>query len=236
MNTCVIVPTYNEHDNIAAFVGAIYGVMLGDVTVCVVDDNSPDGTGRDVEALQPLFPSLMLITRPRKEGLGRAYAQGFREILAQRSFDVIVMIDADFSEHPLYIPTLLARLTDADVALGSRYASGARIVGWTLWRRALSYFGNRYARAVTGLPIRDMTMGFCAIKANFLEKVDVTAITSSGYAFIMELKFALWKAGARLAEVPIIFNERLGGESKFSGHIISEGIIAPWHIRFRKHS
>lgn len=231
MKTCVIVPTYNEHENIAAFIGAVYGVMRGDVTVCVVDDNSPDGTGRDVEDLKGLFPSLILITRAKKEGLGRAYAQGFTEMLARREYDAIVMIDADFSEHPLYIPTLLTKLADADVAMGSRYARDATIVGWTLWRRALSLFGNLYARTVTGLPIRDMTIGFAAIKAEYLKKVDFSAIDSSGYAFIMELKFALYKAGARFAEVPIVFNERLGGESKLSGHVISEGIRAPWRIR-----
>lgn len=234
MKTCVIIPTYNEHDNISAFVGAIYGVMHGNITVCVVDDNSPDGTAQDVEALQKMFPSLMLIQRAGKEGLGKAYAHGFREILARNEFDTIVMIDADFSEHPLYIPALLAKLKDADVALGSRYATGAKIVGWTLWRRILSYGGNLYARIVTGLPIMDMTMGFCAIRTTYLKKVDFSRIDSSGYAFIMELKFALWKAGARFAEMPITFNERLGGESKLSGHIISEGIVAPWKIRRRK--
>jgi dolichol-phosphate mannosyltransferase len=231
MKTCVIIPTYNEHDNISAFVGAIYGVMHGDITVCVVDDNSPDGTWRDVEALQKLFPSLLLIKRAGKEGLGKAYAHGFREMLARKEFDTIVMIDADFSEHPLYIPALLAKLSDADVAMGSRYARGAKIVGWTLWRRVLSFGGNWYARTITGLPIMDMTMGFCAIRTTFLRKVDFSTIDSSGYAFIMELKFALFKAGARFTEMPIIFNERLGGESKISGHIISEGIVAPWKIR-----
>ena len=232
MKICVVIPTYNEHDNISAFVGAVYGVMHGDVTVCVVDDNSPDGTGQDVEALKKIFPSLILIRRAGKEGLGKAYEQGFREMLARNEFDAIVMIDADFSEHPLYIPDLLARLKEADVVVGSRYAPGAKIVGWSLWRRVLSLGGNFYARMITQLPLYDMTMGFAAIRSDYLRKVDFATINASGYAFIMERKNALLKAGARFSEMPITFNERLGGESKFSGHIISEGIIAPWRIRF----
>lgn len=234
MNPCVVIPTYNEHDNIAAMIGAIYGVMQGRVTVCVVDDNSPDGTGKDVEALKILFPSLILISRNRKEGLGKAYAHGFREVLARPEFDTVVMMDADFSEHPLYIPTLLERLKEADVAVGSRYAKGAKIVGWSLWRRTLSMGGNFYARTITGLPLKDITMGFAAIRTDFLRRVDFSKINSSGYAFIMELKNALFKDGARFSEMPIVFNERLGGESKISGHIIQEGIVAPWRIRNQK--
>ncbi len=118
MKTCVVIPTYNEHANIAAFIGAIYGVMKGEITVCVVDDNSPDGTAQDVRDLQKMFPSLLLINRPGKQGLGKAYAHGFREMLARNEFDVLMMIDADFSEHPIYIPMLLERLKTADVAVG----------------------------------------------------------------------------------------------------------------------
>ena len=233
MKTCVVIPTYNEHENISAFVGAVYGVMHGDITVCVVDDNSPDGTADDVRALQKLFPSLLLINRPGKQGLGKAYAHGFREMLARNEFDVIMMIDADFSEHPLYIPELLKRLDNADVAVGSRYAPGGKIVGWSLWRLALSRWASFYARTITGMPLYDMTMGFCAIKVELLKKIDIDAIPSSGYAFIMELKDAFRRAGATFSEMPITFNERLGGESKLSGHIITEGIIAPWKIRAR---
>ena len=233
MKTCVITPTYNERENISSFIGAIYGAMKGDVTVCVVDDNSPDGTGQDVTELKKLFPSLILITRAGKEGLGKAYVHGFTEMLARNEFDVVVMIDADFSEHPLYIPKALAELSHADVVTGSRYVKGSKILGWTLYRRLLSFFANRiYASSITGLPVNDVTMGFNAIKTEYLKKVDFTTLPSAGYAFIMELKGALHKAGARFYEIPIVFNERIQGKSKISSRIIKEGIIAPWRIRF----
>lgn len=231
MKTCVVIPTYNEHENISAMIGAIYGVMHGEVTVCIVDDNSPDGTGRDVEDLQRLFPSLILITRAKKEGLGKAYAHGFREMLARNEFDVIVMMDADFSEHPLYVPELLKRLSHADVVQGSRYAPGAKIMGFTLPRRILSICGNWYVRTIVGLPLYDVSMGFAAIKTEFLKKVDFDSIQSSGYAFIMELKNALHRAGARLDEMPINFVDRVGGKSKISMKIIREGLKAPWRVR-----
>jgi dolichol-phosphate mannosyltransferase len=234
MKTCIIVPTYNEKENIASFIGAVYGAMKGNITVCVVDDNSPDGTAKEVEALKPLFPSLILINRPGKQGLGKAYVHGFKEMLARNEFDVLMMIDADFSEHPIYIPKLLEKLSSADVAVGSRYAPGARTVGWSLWRLALSKWASFYARTITGMPLYDLTMGFAAIKVEILKKIDLDAIPSSGYAFIMELKDAFRRAGARFAEVPITFTERVSGESKISGHIIREGIIAPWNIRKTK--
>lgn len=233
MKTCIVIPTYNEHENISAFIGAVYGAMHGDITVCVVDDNSPDGTANDVRALQKMFPSLILINRPGKQGLGKAYAHGFREMLARNEFDVIMMIDADFSEHPLYIPKLLAHLKDADVAIGSRYLPESRIIGWSIWRLILSRWASFYARTITGLPLHDITIGFMAIKTDILKKVDLDAITSSGYAFIMELKDAFRRAGAKFVEMPFTFAERVGGESKLSGHIIREGVIAPWKIRAR---
>lgn len=236
MKTCVVIPTYNEHENISAFIGAVYGVMQGDITVCVVDDNSPDGTAKDVMALQKMFPSLILINRPGKQGLGKAYAHGFREMLARNEFDVIMMIDADFSEHPLYIPKLLEHMKDADVAIGSRYVSGSRIVGWSIWRLILSRWASFYARTITGLPLNDITIGFMAIKTDLLKKIDLDAITSSGYAFIMELKASFNSAGARFIEMPFTFSERVGGESKLSGHIIREGVVAPWKIRARNRS
>jgi dolichol-phosphate mannosyltransferase len=230
MKTCVVIPTYNEHENISAMIGAIYGVMHGDVTVCIVDDNSPDGTGRDVEDLKRLFPSLILISRKGKEGLGKAYAHGLTE-MASRDFDVVVMMDADFSEHPLYIPELLKRLDKADVVVGSRYAPGAKILGWDLFRRVISMGGNWYVRMVVGLPLYDVSMGFAAIKTEYLKKVDFSTLESKGYAFIMEFKNALFKAGAKFDEIPINFVDRVGGASKMSMNIIIEGFKAPWRVR-----
>lgn len=235
MRTCVVIPTYNERDNIAAIIGAIYGVMQGDVTVCVVDDSSPDGTGEAVEALKSLFPSLMLITRAQKEGLGRAYLDAFKRLLAEKRFDVIATMDADFSHHPSALPTMLAATKTAAMVIGSRYVRGGKTVGWELWRRALSAGGNVYARLVTGSPMRDLTAGFVAYRTEALAKLDLASIDSSGYAFQIELKLALLASGASWTEVPIVFTNRINGESKLAGHVISEGIIAPWNIRFRKH-
>jgi dolichol-phosphate mannosyltransferase len=234
MKTCIIVPTYNERDNISAFIGAVYGAMLGDITVCVVDDNSPDGTGKDVEKLQKLFPSLLLINRAGKEGLGKAYVHGFKEMLARNEFDVIMMIDADFSEHPLYIPGLLNKLDGADVAAGSRYLPGSKSIGRSLPREALSFCGNLYVRMITGIPLNDVSMGFMAMRTDMLKKLDLEKLGSRGYSFIMELKYALHKAGARFSEMPITFTERVSGKSKLSGNIIKEGIIAPWKVRAQK--
>lgn len=233
MKVCVVTPTYNERENIASFIGAIYGAMRGEVTVCVLDDSSPDGTAGEVEALQKLFSSLILIKRPKKEGLGRAYVDGFTRMLERNEFDVIVMIDSDFSEHPLYIPKALAELSHADVVTGSRYVKGSKIYGWDLKRKVLSFFANRvYARLIIGLPVNDVTMGFNVMRAGYLKRVDLTKLPSAGYAFIMELKAALYKEGARFAEIPIVFVERIEGRSKISSRVIKEGVIAPWRIRF----
>jgi dolichol-phosphate mannosyltransferase len=232
--TYIIVPTYNEHENIRAFVGAVYGV-LPNAVVCVVDDNSPDGTARDVEELQKTFPSLVLVKREKKEGLGRAYIYAFEKILAMPDAGRILTMDADFSHHPSFLPRLLeAAKTDSDVVIGSRYVEGGRTIGWELWRKVLSAGGNLYCRFITGLPVNDCTAGFYTISTALLRKLDLKSIGASGYAFQIELKYALLKAGAALKEVPIVFANRIGGESKIFGSIISEGIITPWKIRFGK--
>jgi dolichol-phosphate mannosyltransferase len=232
MKTCVVVPTYNEHENISAFVGAIYGAMKGDVTVCVVDDNSPDGTAQDVEDLKKLFPSLILINRPGKAGLGTAYIHGFTEMLARNEFDALVITDADFSEHPLYIPSLIEGLKENDVVMGSRYTKGADVLGSTFIRRLISHGANAYVRAITGMSIHDMTVGFGAIRTETLKKIDLSKLSAPGYAFIVELKYALHKTGAQMKEIPITFVNRIGGQSKFSSHLLVEGLITPWRIRF----
>jgi dolichol-phosphate mannosyltransferase len=231
MRYTVITPTYNEAANIGTLVAEVFK-RVPDVSVLVVDDNSPDGTSDVVRKLQAQYPNLSLFLRERKEGLGKAYISAFKRVL--NDTDAVIMMDADLSHHPEYLPKLIAAAEHADVVVGSRYMPGGATQGWELWRRILSRCGNWYARTVTGLPVRDCTAGFMLVKADFLRKVDFSQFDLSGYAFLIELKYLLWKAGARMAQVPIIFRNRIGGESKISSHIINEGILAPWKIRFRK--
>lgn len=229
----VIIPTYNESANIANLIREVFHVVPW-VDVVVVDDSSPDGTGEIVRSLKESFPRLTLISRDRKEGLGKAYLHAFKKVLEGADVRSVVMMDADFSHNPKYLKEMFQKLGESDVVVGSRYVPGGGTKGWELWRRVLSLFGNLYCRVVTRMPIHDCTGGFNAIRAKMLRKVDFSGIDLSGYAFIMELKFALFKVGAHFVEVPIIFANRVGGESKISGHIISEGILAPWKMILKK--
>lgn len=230
----IVIPTYNEKENIQRLVPAVFA-LLPEARITVVDDNSPDGTAEAVRSLQSSYPNLFLLSRNRKEGLGRAYIHAFKEILKQNPAK-LVMMDADLSHHPQYLPAMLAEADSHDVVIGSRYTAGGRTEGWELWRRLLSRYANLYCRTITRLPIRDCTSGFKVINADFLKKIDLSRIDLSGYAFLMELKYALWQAGARFKEVPIIFRNRVGGESKISNHIIREGVLAPWKMIMRKKS
>ncbi len=233
MKDIIVIPTYNEKENISALVPEIFKIVP-DVYVVVADDNSPDGTADAVRVLMQSYPRLSLFSRRAKEGLGRAYAAAFQKLLAESDVRTVIMMDADFSHHPRYLPAMLAESRAHSVVVGSRYVSGGGTEGWERWRRLLSFGGNRYARLVTGLPIFDLTGGFNIIHAELLRKIDLSAFDASGYAFIIELKYRLWKAGADFAEVPIIFKNRREGESKISNHIIAEGVLAPWKMRFKK--
>ena len=231
MNTCVVVPTYQERENIEPFVRAVFA-QLPSTRILVVDDSSPDGTAGSVRGMQAEFPALSLRVRPRKEGLGRAYVDAFELVLSDASVDRVIMMDADFSHDPADLPRLLARTED--LVVGSRYIHGGGAEGWERWRRALSSGGNFYSRWVTGVPLSDLTGGFNAIRAARLRTLDLHRLKSSGYSFQIELKFMLWKEGASAAEVPIIFHKRRSGESKITKHIILEGVLAPWRLRFRR--
>ncbi len=233
MKDVIIIPTYNEKENIGMLIPIIFQTVPG-VNVVVADDNSPDGTGNVVADLKYKYPNLSLIKREVKDGLGRAYINAFREVLKSLDVKSVVMMDADMSHDPKYLLEMLKRSKDYTVVVGSRYVSGGDTVGWELWRRTLSYFGNFYCRTITGMPIKDCTGGFNIISADLLRKIDFSKMDMSGYAFIMELKYLLYKAGATFFEVPIIFKNRAKGETKISGHIISEGIIAPWKIKLIK--
>ena len=233
MKNVIIIPTYNEKENIKILIPLTFSV-LPNVFIVVVDDSSPDGTGVAVAELQKKYPNLSLISRAEKNGLGQAYISAFSQVLEDKDVTNVIMMDADLSLQPKYLPEMIKRSRDYGVVTGSRYVDGSKIVGWKLWRRVLSFFGNFYCRVIIGMPIRDYTCGFNVIRAEILRKIDFSKMDMSGYAFIIELKYLLYKAGATFFETPIVFVERIGGESKIASHIISEGILAPWKMIFKK--
>lgn len=233
MKVSIILPTHNERKNIEELVPLIFS-YVPDARVYIVDDNSPDGTAGKVISLQGKFPNLFLLRRLRKEGLGKAYIYAFREVLKNEDVGTVVMMDADFSHHPKYLPDMISQVTEGNVVIGSRYVGNGKTTGWELWRRVLSACGNWYCRVITGMPIRDCTGGFNAISVSVLRRLNLDALDLSGYAFIMDLKYALYSSGAKFNEIPIVFSNRTEGDSKISNHIIREGIIAPWKMRFKR--
>jgi len=229
----ILIPTYNEKENIEIIIRTIFS-LHPDIYIKVIDDNSPDSTANVVQVLMNEFPNLSILKRKGKEGLGKAYINGFEEILQDGTFSHVCMMDADFSHDPKYLSEIIKNSLDFDVVVGSRYIKNGGTEGWELWRRMLSRWGNFYCRNITRMPIRDCTGGFNLIKAEILRKVDFSRFDTSGYAFIMELKYSFYKLGAKFKEVPIIFKNRTGGESKISNHIIREGILAPWKLIIKK--
>lgn len=231
MKSVIILPTYNERENVGLLIKEIFSV-LPEISILVVDDNSPDGTGKAVLDLVNQYPNLELLERQEKSGLGSAYIAGFRKVLEDSEIVKIMMMDSDFSHNPKYLPQLFAMGRSYDLVIGSRYVSGGGILKWEFWRKFLSALGNFYARLLLGKGVYDWTGGFNCINAEFLKKIDLASIDLSGYAFIIGLKYFLVEAGARVKEIPIIFEARRGGESKISNHIIREGVIAPWKLIF----
>jgi len=230
MKTTIIIPTYNERENIAQIVPEIFK-HAPEVRILVVDDNSPDKTYDVVREMQKKFPNLSLLLRQQKAGLGKAYIHAFETVLEDGKSDAILMMDADFSHNPEYVPAMLKLGAEAGVVIGCRYIKGGKIVDWPLSRRLLSRFANFYAGAILRLPIHDYTSGFIFMRTEYLRKVNLDNINSRGYAFLMELKSLLWLRGARIAELPIVLRDRTRGASKMSGGVIWEGVGAPWKIR-----
>lgn len=229
MKTIILVPTYNERENILRLIPQIF-TIAPDVQVMVIDDHSPDGTARSVEELAETYPHLTLYRRPGKEGLGRAYMDAFKKILEETDCEVICTMDADLSHDPNHLSSMLRAIETHDIVIGSRYVPGGSIIGWESWRKLLSSWGNRYCRLVTRIPIRDCTTGFTAMRASFLRKINFSDFDTSGYAFLIYLKYKFWKLGARMCEVPICFRNRITGESKISTRIIQEGLFLPWRL------
>jgi dolichol-phosphate mannosyltransferase len=230
--TTAVIPTFNESDNIVEMAETIFR-LYPDIHVLVVDDNSPDGTADLVRRLQPKYPNLTLLERRKDFGFGRSYRDGFRQAMAHAGCRAVVMMDADFSHDPAVIRRLVAGLSESDVVVGSRYVTGGSVPNWSLHRRMLSRFSNFYVRAVLGIPLRDFTSGFLAVRREMLERVPFDRMNSEGYAFQVDLKCAFVRLGAKIAEHPIAFHERREGQSKMSSGKIWEAAWLPWRLRFQ---
>lgn len=228
----VIIPTYNELENIENVIRKVFA-LPNDFHVLIVDDSSPDGTGLIVSKLQQEFSNLFLETRLEKEGLGKAYTHGFKWAL-QRNYQYIFEMDADLSHNPEDLPKLLQALeNEHDLSVGSRYSHGVNVVNWPMIRVLLSFIASKYARFVTGLPIHDATAGFVGYKRIVLETLDLDKIKFKGYGFQIEMKYKTWKKGFKIIEVPIIFTDRTAGESKISSNIIGEAVFGILMLRIR---
>ncbi|MEP6835244.1 MAG: polyprenol monophosphomannose synthase [Gemmatimonas sp.] len=227
----VIIPTYNERENITRIVPL---VLAQDerLEVLVVDDNSPDGTGQLVDEMAAANPRVHILHRAQKAGLGKAYLAGFDWALA-RDYEYVFEMDADFSHDPNHLPEFLAAVENTDLVLGSRYRDGkVTVVNWPITRLLLSYAANIYARGVTGLKLWDGTGGFKCFRRKVLEAIPLHEVKSNGYAFQIEMSFRAWKKGFRIAEIPIVFHDRTEGESKMSKHIVREAVWMVWRLRY----
>ena len=233
MEKLVIIPTYNEKENIADILSAIFSLQQ-DFQVLVIDDGSPDGTAQIVKELQPKYPvQLFLEERKGKLGLGTAYIHGFKWALA-KGYNYIFEIDADFSHNPKDLSRLYdaCKKDGADVAVGSRYVSEGGVINWPKERIALSKGASIYTRMITWMPVKDPTAGFICYKKEVLEAINLDAISFIGYAFQIEMKFAAWKLGFKIVEVPIIFQDRTHGTSKMNKGIVKEGILGVLKLRW----
>jgi dolichol-phosphate mannosyltransferase len=224
----VIIPTYNEKENIRSIVELVLS-QAPNLDVLVVDDNSPDGTARIVEEMAKVDPRLHLLSRAGKLGLGTAYIAGFKWGLA-RHYAFLIEMDADFSHDPREIPNMLQAIQQADLVLGSRYINGVRVVNWPLSRLFLSKGASYYVRIITGLPVNDPTGGFKCFRRRVLEAIELDEVRSNGYAFQVEMTYKAWMKGYRVREIPITFADRYAGKSKMSGHIVREALWMVWAL------
>ncbi len=233
----IVIPTYNERENIPAIIGKImamdFSTYVTDLHILVVDDNSPDGTGAVVQEMQKTNPRIHFLHREQKQGLGRAYVAGFRYAL-ERDYDYIFEMDADLSHDPVYLKDFLEKIQNYDLVIGSRYIKGVNVINWPLSRLLISYFGNRYARFVTGMPVRDATAGYKCFRKEVLQAIDLNRVSASGYSFQIEMNYRAWTLGFRICEISIIFYERVAGASKMSTNIIREGFLLVWKLRIKK--
>ena len=232
MRTLVLVPTYNERDNLPVLVRDL--MTIDGVSVMVLDDQSPDGTGREADDLATRYPGRVIpVHRTGPRGLGVSYLDGFRRAIAG-NWDFVCQMDADLSHDPKYLPEMLALAANgADLVIGSRYLNGISVVNWPLRRIILSQFANFYIRTVTGLGLRDITTGYRCWRRESLARLPLDRIVSEGYAFLLDVTFMAADAGLRIAESPIIFIERRQGASKLSTGVLFESLITPWQLILR---
>lgn len=233
MSAVIVVPTYNEKDNLPPLLKKIFDLKIFDLKVLVIDDNSPDRTGAIADELAKQF-SVKVIHRPSKLGLGMAYIEAFKEVLLESDAEYIFEMDADLSHDPAVIPQFLEKIKDCDLVLGSRYIVGGRIENWDFTRRLVSRAGNFYARIVLGLPYRDLTGGYKCYRRKVIEALDLDKLSSVGYNFQIETTYLAHKKGFKICEIPITFTERKSGVSKFNLGIILESFWKVLLFRFRQ--
>jgi len=227
----LVLPTYNEAENVGAFVAAARAKLPASAQVLIVDDNSPDGTGQIADRLAEQHENVSVLHRPRKEGLGPAYIAGFRNALAAGA-GLVLEMDSDFSHDPAYLPRLLEAAQRADLVLGSRYVSGGGVGDWGALRKAISRGGSAYARLVLGVDVQDLTGGFKCFRREVLEAIDLDSIQARGYAFQVEMTYRTIQAGFRVVEVPIVFRDRQAGTSKMDRSIVAEAVWRVPLLRF----
>ena len=227
--TTVVIPTYNERENIQRLIPSLLALQSG-IGVLVVDDSSPDGTADAVRQMAQSEPRVGLLLRSQRQGIGPAYIAGFQQALRDGA-ECVIQMDADFSHPVEMIPQFLAALPEYDMVLGSRYLNGITVVNWPIERLLLSYFGNWYSRKITGLPVSDVTGGFKCWRRSILAALPLDRVRSNGYAFQIEMTYRAWSRGCRIKEVPIIFMDRTLGESKMNKRIALEALWIVWWLR-----
>ena len=229
--TLVIIPTYNEHENVRKLIPDVLS-QDESIHLLIVDDGSPDGTGNYVEEESRKNNRIHLLKREKKMGLGTAYLAGFKYAL-KNDYDFIFLMDADFSHDPNELKNFLFAIKDNDLVLGSRYINGVRVLNWPMTRLLLSFFASVYTRLITGLPVRDATGGFKCFRRKVLESIDLNKIKSNGYSFQIEMTFKAYTKGFRIKEIPIVFTDRVKGKSKMSKKIVREAVLMVWKLRLQ---
>ena len=228
--TLIVVPTYQERENVGPLVERLLAVAP-ETDVLLVDDQSSDGTVAEAQRLFAANPRFSAVTRTGPRSFGRSLLEGYR-IALERGYAQLIQMDADFSHDPAIVPYLIRAGHDADVVIGSRYCTGGGVANWPLRRWLLSRFANQYVAWITGMPIRDSTSGFRCYRRHALEQILKAHITAEGYAFQVETTFRAVRAGLRIVEIPITFTDRRAGQSKMSGKVILESVLKPWSLRF----
>jgi len=240
MKVCIVIPTFNERENIQQLIPLIQKVLressiISSSHILIVDDNSPDGTGRMAEELAQTFPNIHVIHRPQKLGIGSALKDGFEYALSKLNADIIIQMDADLSHHPAYIPRFIAKIREGyDVVIGSRRVSGGRIVGWSLYRHVISYIANKIAQQVLRLNVQDCTSGYRAFTQTALHTIQYSTLTERGYALQIEVLYRCQQARLRIGEIPITFHNRKHGETKLQGREILAFLLATLKIPLYK--